>query len=342
MDYFGGVSLNKKLRVAVVGLGKMGLLHASIISFLPDAELVAFCEKNSMIRRFLKGTLNRVRVVDDVRKLSGLDLDAVYVTTPITSHFPIIKEVFSEKIASNIFVEKTLASSFNEAKELCELARKLGDVNMVGYQRRFSVTYRKAKKLLDQRVIGKPISFNVYAFSSDFLGSEADSKAHAARIGALRDLGCHAIDVALWFFGDMQIKSVEFKNSDGGSGGRISFECTTSNGLKGKFDVSQSMKNYRMPEVGFFINGSLGTIEVTDDKVDLKLKDGKTFRWYRHNLNDNVAFLLGTPEYFREDEHFIKSVLHGQLAEPSFNTALKVDYLISQIEDKTAKINVAT
>lgn len=329
--------MNDKVRVAVVGLGKMGLLHAGILSFLPNADLVAFCEKNAMIRRFLKGTLNKAEVVDDVEKLSNLSLDAVYVTTPITSHFPVVKAVFLEKVASNVFVEKTLASSFDEAKGLCELARKFGGVTMVGYQRRFSVTYKKAKELLDQRAIGELISFNAYAFSSDFFGSEADSRAHAARVGALRDLGCHAIDVALWFFGDMQVNSVKFETSNNGFGNSISFECTTLDGLKGKFDVSQSMENYRMPEVGFLINGSLGTIEVTDDKVDLKLKNGKTFRWYRHDLNDNVAFLLGTPEYFREDECFIKSILHGQLAEPSFDTALKVDYLIDEIKDKAAR-----
>ena len=329
--------MNDKVRVAVVGLGKMGLLHAGILSFLPNADLVAFCEKNAMIRRFLKGTLNKAEVVDDVEKLSSLSLDAVYVTTPITSHFPVVKAVFLEKVASNVFVEKTLASSFDEAKGLCELARKFGGVTMVGYQRRFSVTYKKAKELLDQRAIGELISFNAYAFSSDFFGSEADSRAHAARVGALRDLGCHAIDVALWFFGDMQVNSVKFETSNNGFGNSISFECTTLDGLKGKFDVSQSMENYRMPEVGFLINGSLGTIEVTDDKVDLKLKNGKTFRWYRHDLNDNVAFLLGTPEYFREDECFIKSILHGQLAEPSFDTALKVDYLIDEIKDKAAR-----
>ena len=324
--------MNKKLHVAIVGLGKMGLLHAGILSFLPNAELVAFCEKSAMIRRFLKKTLNQTEVVSDVAKLSGLDLDAVYVTTPITSHFPVVKAVLLDKISSNIFVEKTLTSSSEEAKELCELARKFGGVTMVGYQRRFSVTYKKAKELLDQNIIGEPVSFNAYAFSSDFFGSEADSKAHAARVGALRDLGCHAIDVALWFFGDMQVESVKFEAFSS-----ISFVCTTSDGLEGKFDVSQSMENYRMPEVGFRIRGSLGTIEVTDDKVYLRLKNGKTFKWYRHDLNDNVAFLLGASEYFREDEYFIKSILRGHSVEPNFNTDLKVERLIDQIKEKSSE-----
>jgi len=328
--------LSGKLRVAVVGLGKMGLLHAGILSFLPNVELAAFCEKSAIIRRFLKGAFKNAQVVDNVEKLLGLDIDTMYVTTPITSHFPVVRTIFSEGIASNLFVEKTLASSFDEAKALCELAHKFNSITMVGYQRRFSVTYRKAKELLDQEAIGELISFNAYAFSSDFFGSEADSKAHAAKVGALRDLGCHAIDVALWFFGDMKVSSVKFEAADISFANAVSFECVTLNGLKGKFNVSQSMENYRMPEVGFLIKGSLGTIEVNDDKVDLKLENGENFRWYRHDLNDNVKFLLGTPEYFREDEHFIESVLHKRPAEPSFDTALKVDYLIDEIKSKAA------
>ena len=77
-------SLNEKtINVGVIGLGKMGLLHASILNFLPDVKLAALCEKSGVIRRFLKKVFKDVKVVDDVEKLSGLGLDAVYVTTPI-------------------------------------------------------------------------------------------------------------------------------------------------------------------------------------------------------------------------------------------------------------------
>jgi predicted dehydrogenase len=102
-------------------------------------------------------------------ELSDLGLDAVYVTTPISCHFAVVKSVYNLKVASNVFVEKPLASNYGEARELCDLARRLGGVNMVGYMRRFSVTFRKAKELLNQGVIGEPVSFSAYAYSSDFL-----------------------------------------------------------------------------------------------------------------------------------------------------------------------------
>jgi hypothetical protein len=92
------------------------------------------------------------------------------------------------------------------------------------------------------------------------------------------------------------------------------------------------MENYRLPEFGLLIKGSKGIMRVNEDKLELKLDNGKSSMWYRHDLNDNVDFLLGAPEYFREDKCFVKSVLEGCNAEPSFYTASKVDYIIDQVK----------
>jgi predicted dehydrogenase len=320
------------LRVGVIGLGKMGLLHASILNVLSNVQLVALCDKSSLILKFSKKLFNKVHVVKDIEKLSGLDLDVAYVTTPIFSHYFITKNVYSSRIAGNLFVEKTLASSYDEAKELCDLAQSFGGVNMVGYMKRFAVTFNKAKDLLTQEILGEVTSFKGYAYSSDFLTNEKSTKASSSRGGALRDLGGHVVDLALWFFGDLKVASTTPQSlTENDSEASVEFRVKKSDGLIGEFRVSRCMKNYRLPEVGFLIEGSKGIMNVNDDKVDLELKDGKSFTWYRHDLNDNVGFMLGGPEYFREDEYFINSVVEGCDAEPSFFTASKVDHLIDQV-----------
>jgi predicted dehydrogenase len=203
---------------------------------------------------------------------------------------------------------------------------------MVGYMKRFAVTFGKAKESLLQDTIGRVSSFRAYAYSSDFSGSSRHSKTSAPRGGALRDLGCHALDLALWLFGDLQIESVKQSTTmEIGSENAVSFKAVSSEGLEGEFDISQCMQNYRMPEIGLSFLGSKGAIEVNDDRLLLKLDDGKSSAWYRHDLNDLVSFWLGETEYFREDEHFIKSVLKNQGCEPSFITASKVDFLIDQV-----------
>jgi predicted dehydrogenase len=323
----------ESLRVAVVGLGKMGLLHASILNTLPNVELSALCEKGSLLRKFCKKVFDNVLVVADLKKLSDYDLDVVYVATPIPSHFGILDAIYSNKIACNVFTEKTLASSFDEAKRLCELAESFGGVNMVGYMKRFAVTFRKAKDLLTQGALGDLVSFDAYAYSSDFFGSEKGSRASGSRGGVLKDLGAHVIDLALWFFDDLEVDSTKVEQpANWGSEDSAQFRVKRSDGLEGNFDISWCKENYRMPEFELVINGSDGSMSVNDDRLEMKLNDGKAAIWHRHDLNDHVGFLLGAPEYFREDDHFIKSVLEKSNVDSSFQTASKVDCIIDRVK----------
>ena len=69
------------LRIAIVGLGKMGLLHACLLNVLPRVKLVALCDKGGLIRKVAGRLFRDVRMTDDVGQLAGLGLDAVYVTT---------------------------------------------------------------------------------------------------------------------------------------------------------------------------------------------------------------------------------------------------------------------
>lgn len=328
----------ENLRVAVVGLGKMGLLHASILNTFPNVELSALCDKGSLIRKFCKKVFDNVRVVDDLNKLSDLDLDIVYVATPIPSHFGVLGSIYSNKIAHNVFTEKTLASSYDEAKKLCELAQNFGGINMVGYMKRFAVTFRKARDLLTQDSLGEIVSFDARAYSSDFFGSEKSSKASGSRGGVLKDLGAHVIDLALWFFDDLEVDSIELEQpTDWGSEDSAQFSVKRSDGLEGSFDISWCKENYRMPEFELVINGSEGSMRVNDDRLELKLNDAKSSLWHRHDLNDHVGFLLGAPEYFREDDYFIKSVLEKRNVNSSFQAASKVDYIIDQVKSRAGQ-----
>lgn len=316
----------------------MGLLHSCILNVLPNVQVAALCEKSFVTRKFLKKVFKGISVVNDVLKLAELDLDAIYVTTPIPSHFLVAKSIYQTKAANNLFVEKTLAQNSEEAKELCELARSFGGVNMVGYLRRFCVTFRKAKNLLAKGAIGEVSSFKAYAYSSDFLDSPNDQRSPTLRGGVLRDLGCHAVDLALLFCDELHVCTAQAASlTRNGCDDSACFSVRNSSGLEGEFNVSWRMENYRMPEVGLSITGSEGTIDVNDDRVKLKLGDGKTFSWYRHDLDDNVSFWLGLPEYYREDLHFVESVIGRRKAEPDFHTASKVDEIIDQAEKRAGE-----
>jgi predicted dehydrogenase len=325
----------KKLTSAVIGIGKMGLVHASILSTLPNVELVALCDKSNIIRKFCSKLLSGVRVVDDLAKISELDIDLVFVTTPIPSHYSIINNLLSKRESPNVFVEKTLSSSYSDSSKLCELTRNSGRVNMVGYMKRFAVTFKKAKELLNQGAIGSIYSFEAHAYSSDFYGLNNPSQESSSRGGVLSDLGSHVIDLSLWFFGDFKVQPDKISAKD--IQNTVQFNVRSDSSVEGFFDVSWCKEGYHVPEFELLFNGSEGKMTVDDDVVRLELASGQSSQWYRHDLNDNVGFLLGAPEYFREDAYFVESILNGISAEPSFDNASKVDYIIGKVFDGAEK-----
>jgi predicted dehydrogenase len=328
----------KTIKVAVVGLGKMGLLHASILNTMPNVEIMALCDKSSILRKLVKRLFKSAQVVDDVEKLAGLDLSSVYVTTPIPSHFPIVKNLLTNQMATSIFVEKTLTSSWEKSKELCELARTVAGVNMVGYMKRFSVTFLKVKKMLTENILGDLISFDAYAYSSDFSNVQPGSKKSTLRGGVLSDLGSHVIDLALWYFNDFEVRSAFSKSIVDQEGeDSVDFEVKKFD-LEGTIHASWCMDNYRMPNFGLKITGHDGTLKVNDYTVELNLRNGAPQKWFKHDLDDHVKFLLGDSEYYREDESYINSILNSGKADPSFLDASRVDQIIDLVRKEAKKI----
>jgi len=323
-----------KLKVGVVGLGKMGLLHASILNTMPNVQLAVLCDKSWFMRKLAKSALDGPLVTDKLGKMSDLGLDAVYVTTPIPSHYSIVRDVYAQNITPNLFVEKTLALNHAQSAELYNLSQKPKGVTMVGYMKRFSVTFKKVKELLDQKILGDLLSFNAYAYSSDFFGATKGSVS-GSRGGVLEDLGSHVTDLALWFFGDLHVSSAKIQSSISlGSVDSIHFEVDGANAFKGKFDVSWVKEGYRMPEFGLAIRGSNGFVRVDESELELALDRTPPEKWYRQDLDDHVTFLLGDSEYTRENDLFIKSIVCNGKPEPNFQTAMKVDFLLEQVRCK--------
>jgi predicted dehydrogenase len=323
---------DSKLRLGVVGLGKMGIMHACLLSTFPNVEVAALCDKSRLIRTIAKQPFKEAVVTDDLAKFAGLDLDAVFVLTPIPSHYFIIKQLYDQKIARNIFVEKTLTNSFSRSEELSALSKQVDGVSMVGYMKRFGVTFNQVKLLLKDQVLGDIKSFDAYAFSSDFADVPEGSRLSVGRGGVLEDLGSHVVDLSVWLLGDLKTTGATANSRIAPtSEDDVTFHVEGTDGLLGRFDVSWRKKDYRMPEFSLSIHGSKGTLTANDDDVKLELNGSQPKHWYRPDMNDNVGYLLGGPEYYREDKHFLESIIAGSATKSDFEGTLKVDFLLDQV-----------
>ncbi len=312
----------------------MGLLHAGILGSMKDVQLVALCDQKKFLTKIAKKVFkDNVSIVNSIQGLSELNLDAVYVTTPIPTHCSLIESIYEGKIAQHIFVEKTLTWRDGEAETILRKAKQTAGTNMVGYQKRYSITFRKADSLLKEEAIGTLTGFKAYSYSSDFIETKPEdaAKIFSCRGGVLRDLGSHAISLALWYFGEIQIVSeATASKRESSYGEKVGFSVKTGD-IEGEIEASWCKEGYRLPETGLNITGSKGALLVNDDRVEIKYNNGTSKKWFRQDLADTVDFVLWAPEYYREDRHFVNCALNGKRSNPDFDEASKVDKIIKQI-----------
>jgi len=108
------------IKTGIIGLGKMGISHAAIVSPHRDAELVAVCDTSSLILDAFK-KFTSVNVYSDyVKMIDSEKLDCVVVATPTRFHYPIVKYALEKGI--HAFCEKPFSLTTAEGEDLVKLA----------------------------------------------------------------------------------------------------------------------------------------------------------------------------------------------------------------------------
>ncbi|MHB1907780.1 MAG: Gfo/Idh/MocA family protein [Nitrososphaerales archaeon] len=328
-------------KIGIVGLGKMGLLHAGILNALPSCSVTSITEKESMLTRFAKKLLPNLKFYTSLEDmlLKEHELDAIYVTTPISSHLPIIEKIATVRSDIGVFMEKPLAGNYYEAREISELSSKARIKGMVGFQKRFSPVFQKGKQFLESGVLGEPVSFSSYSYVSGVFNKGRGWRFKAGQGGALLDLGSHLIDILLWYFSDPisvegSTESRYSKEVDDSARGTLKFKS----GLIGSFDISWSIEGYRLPEIGVNIVGTKGKIWITDDSLKLELRQDSVqmrsgkYHFMKPEFDSAVDYLIGDPEYCIEDKHFTDCLSNQIMPQPDFWIGARVNHVIENLK----------
>ncbi|MGI0023377.1 MAG: Gfo/Idh/MocA family protein, partial [Nitrososphaeraceae archaeon] len=121
----------KNMHIGIVGLGKMGLLHAGILNSLDGVKITAIAEKENLIANYVKNFMLDVSIYDDYNEmLESEKLDLVYITTPISSHLPVALSCIRNNV--NFFIEKPLTKNLEESKTLCMELTKSPIIHSIG------------------------------------------------------------------------------------------------------------------------------------------------------------------------------------------------------------------
>lgn len=169
-----------KLRVAVVGVGHLGSIHAKIYKQIPGCSLAGVCDSDPKRLKEVSGSL-RVPGYSNIAELFG-KIDAASVAVPTRLHKKIAEELLAHNV--HLLVEKPFTVNLEEADQLIDLAKKQGLILQVGHIERFNSAFNAT-----QKIIKNPKFIECHRLSS-FPNRSLD-------VGTVLDIMIHDIDIVL-------------------------------------------------------------------------------------------------------------------------------------------------
>ena len=335
------------IRLAVIGLGKMGLSHLSIANALDDFEVVAVCDNSKLVTDVLgKVTgLKGFNDYDEVLKLK--DLDAVLIATPTIAHEPMIRKALDRGL--HVFAEKPLTLDATASQELADLAAEKGLIAQVGYHNRYVGTFAEAARLLAGGALGKVSHALAESYGPVVLKrSKPTWRGKAGQGGGcLHDYAAHPINLLNWVFGAPEgcLGASLTKHFSAEVNDQTHALLQFPAGVIGQVAVDWSDPSVRKMTTKLSIWGERGKLYVdrTELQLFLSAKTGipKGYRegWtVRHitDLTPPVSFYLRGEEYSAQLEAFGRAVLIKEPQRNDFGSAAATDLTIRMIEDRAA------
>lgn len=308
------------LKVGVVGLGKMGLSHLSMLRAHPDVDLVAVVDSTGYILDVLSKYTGLKTYTDYTTMLRTSDLDAVLIATPTKLHAEMVRQALDAGL--HVFCEKPLCLTSIESQELAERAQQAGLVSQVGYHNRFVGAFREVKRVLEAGAVGRVTHVLAESYGPVVLREKGSTwRSHKAEGGGcLYDYAAHPIDLMTWYLGQplgaagAVLNRVFSAETEDEVYGTLHF----ADGASGQVSVNWSDESVRKMTTKITIWGTHGRIISDRQECQVYLRDGATLPtgytagWnvkYTTELTDPVWFYLRGEEYSAQLDHFVKCAL---------------------------------
>src|SRR5215471_1061174 len=235
--------MSTQLKLGLIGLGRMGQLYArTLATQIVGVQLYALAEAREQSRTILAREFNVPNTFADANELIALpELDAVVIATPTSTHPELV--IAAAKAGKAIFCEKPLALTLEETLAALEAVAQANVPLQIGFMRRFDAAYQKARLLITEGKIGRPVTFK--SIGRDPFCPQREYANPAKSGGLIIDMAIHDFDLARWLIGS----EVE----------RVSAEGTllVCDELKAVGDIDNALINLR------FANRALGNVEVS-------------------------------------------------------------------------------
>ncbi|MDP5086107.1 MAG: Gfo/Idh/MocA family oxidoreductase [Yoonia sp.] len=345
--------MSDKIKIAVVGLGKMGLSHFSMVNAHPKTDTIACDGAGFMVDLLSKNITNPIyKSYDDL--LAKEDLDAVLIATPSRLHAPMVEAALSKGI--NVFCEKPFCLDWADSQRLTDLAASKGLVAQVGYHYRYVGAFAEMKRLIDAGAIGRITHVLAEAYGPVVLRPKRATwrtdKAEGG--GCLYDYAAHPLNLLNWFFGtpDQVIGSHLGQVFSEGTDDEVFSTLRWDDGPTAQLSVNWSDESHRKMSTKISLIGTNGRLYADRQECQVYLRkpvdglDGYGAGWtvkYTTELTEECWFYLRGEEYSAQLADFIEAVAAGksQALQNDFASAAQTDKTMAMIiENATTGLNV--
>jgi UDP-N-acetylglucosamine 3-dehydrogenase len=190
-----GLLMKQKLRVGIIGAGRMAYWHLKGYKKNKDAEVTAIAGKTPANIKKLQRSFSIPHGYTDYRKmLKAEKLDAVYITTPTHTHCQITIDCL--EAGCHVLCEKPMAITLEEAERMIACEQQTRKILMIGFSQRFYKEFVYMKDIIARGDLGA-IKVAWYRRGINM----PPQKWYAERdksAGVTFELGIHAIDWLRW------------------------------------------------------------------------------------------------------------------------------------------------
>lgn len=196
-----------QLKLAIVGLGAIGLEHLAIYRSMPNVQITAIVDSNQSIAQKIAGELQS-KSFESVSQLLSSDtaFDAVSLCTPDHLHVDDTFQLIDN--GKHVLVEKPIATTFDDAVRLAKASDSSSVVVMPGHTLRFEPRYHGAHRLVADGTIGEVLYGYVRRDNHMAVAERANGRVSVAWF-----LGIHDIDAVMWVTGQA-VKEVQAMQSE--------------------------------------------------------------------------------------------------------------------------------